>query len=202
LPKGSLVRRSGEAVVLAMTVRARNRLVSVLAVAVAAAVIVGATFLTWTTTQVGVSSVAVAVSGNAQSLWADAAWLAVILVGFALLTVLAAGLGGRIVPLARLVAVATAVVTVGLAIYGFARSGRGEPGVAGAVTAKHKRDAGPFVALGAAICLSLSAVAAGRLAEPRPPQRKRCPRCADNVRVEAKVCRYCGHRFATAPPPA
>jgi hypothetical protein len=184
-----------------MTVRARNRLLSVLAVVAAAAVIVGATFLTWTKTVVGISSEGVAVTGNAQSLWGDALWLAVTLVGFALLTALAAGIGGRIVPLARLVAVATAAVTLGLAIYGLAWSGRSEPGVAGAVTAKHNSGAGPFVALGAAICLSLSAVAAGRLAEPSTPRGKRCPQCAANVRVEAKVCRYCGHHFTTAPPP-
>lgn len=27
---------------------------------------------------------------------------------------------------------------------------------------------------------------------------KRCPRCAEDVMVEAKVCRYCGHDFASA----
>jgi zinc-ribbon domain len=185
-----------------MTVRARNRLLSVVAVAVAAAVIVGATFLTWTTTEVGVSSVGVAVTGNPRSLWADAIGLAVTLVGFALLTALAAGLGGRIVPRARLVAVATAAVTVGLASYGLARSGRSEPGIAGAVTAKHESGTGPFVALGAAISLLFSAVVAGRLAEPSTPRHKHCPQCAENVRVEAKVCRYCGHHLTTAPPPA
>jgi Uncharacterised protein family UPF0547 len=37
-------------------------------------------------------------------------------------------------------------------------------------------------------------------AEP-PPTYKRCPDCAETVRVEARVCRYCGYRFVSAERP-
>jgi len=30
---------------------------------------------------------------------------------------------------------------------------------------------------------------------PAPPSEKTCPRCAENVKVAAEVCRYCGHNF-------
>lgn len=29
----------------------------------------------------------------------------------------------------------------------------------------------------------------------RPGPQKRCPECAEPVRVAANMCRYCGHRF-------
>ncbi|HEX4110861.1 MAG TPA: hypothetical protein VHX88_22220 [Solirubrobacteraceae bacterium] len=29
--------------------------------------------------------------------------------------------------------------------------------------------------------------------------RRRCPDCAERVRYEARVCRFCGHRLRTAP---
>jgi hypothetical protein len=35
-------------------------------------------------------------------------------------------------------------------------------------------------------------------AKPRP--LKRCPQCAEDVRAEAAVCRFCGHSFETREP--
>lgn len=35
-----------------------------------------------------------------------------------------------------------------------------------------------------------------RQARPAPrSDRRRCPECAEDIHVEAKVCRYCGHRL-------
>lgn len=41
--------------------------------------------------------------------------------------------------------------------------------------------------------------------QPQPPApseaMKACPRCAEPVRAQAKVCRYCGHEFETPDSP-
>lgn len=34
----------------------------------------------------------------------------------------------------------------------------------------------------------------------RRRKTKRCPDCAESVDAEARVCRFCGYRFADAPP--
>lgn len=34
--------------------------------------------------------------------------------------------------------------------------------------------------------------------DPEPPRRMRCPECAEDIAVGAKVCRYCGHRLEPA----
>lgn len=31
--------------------------------------------------------------------------------------------------------------------------------------------------------------------DPRSPLGKTCPRCAEDVKLDAKVCRYCQHEF-------
>lgn len=76
--------------------------------------------------------------------------------------------------------------------------------------------AGPWIAFGACFVGALAAwrelhpegsyLAALRTLRPigdtstrqtntRQPRFRTCPECAENVRGEAKVCRYCGHRF-------
>jgi hypothetical protein len=57
--------------------------------------------------------------------------------------------------------------------------------------------------------LGLVGSALGGLLQYRVEQRlrrarvKKCPDCAENVKAEARVCRYCGYRFASpSPPPA
>ena len=37
------------------------------------------------------------------------------------------------------------------------------------------------------------------LALPRVPLRKPCPECKEMVLADAKLCRYCGHRFHPGP---
>jgi hypothetical protein len=32
-----------------------------------------------------------------------------------------------------------------------------------------------------------------------PREEKKCPRCAESVKAEAQVCRFCGHEFVTTP---
>jgi hypothetical protein len=53
--------------------------------------------------------------------------------------------------------------------------------------------------------LAEPAISATRAALPAPsspedpkPQHKTCPMCAEQVKVDARVCRYCGHRFEPA----
>lgn len=36
------------------------------------------------------------------------------------------------------------------------------------------------------------------LRDPHDGARKRCPDCAESVRAEAKICRFCRHEFADA----
>ena len=36
---------------------------------------------------------------------------------------------------------------------------------------------------------------------PPPPAQKRCPDCAETILGDARVCKHCGYRFASAPTP-
>jgi len=35
----------------------------------------------------------------------------------------------------------------------------------------------------------------------RRRELRECPDCAEMIRTKARVCRYCGYRFALSPPP-
>jgi hypothetical protein len=53
------------------------------------------------------------------------------------------------------------------------------------------RDAGAVL-----VVLTLPAYVVWKLMSHLRESRKRCPDCAELVRNEAAVCRFCGHRFA------
>jgi len=36
-------------------------------------------------------------------------------------------------------------------------------------------------------------------AQPIPANEKECPMCAENVKLRAKICRFCGHQFEAVP---
>jgi hypothetical protein len=42
----------------------------------------------------------------------------------------------------------------------------------------------------------------GMFSRRRPPERRKCPDCAEQIAVEARVCRFCGYRLDGPQPPA
>ncbi len=169
----------------------------------AAVVMAVATFLVWTKFQVLTVSGGKAVPGSeTRNLWSEYWWLAAALLGSAVLAAIAAVLttAGR---LPRWVPVVVGVVAVGLAVYGVARNpGAPVSGVLGnssthfqAVEGDYSRGVGRYVALAAGLGVLVADSVAGLAASGRTPRGKRCPDCAERVRFDAHVCRYCGHRF-------
>lgn len=76
-------------------------------------------------------------------------------------------------------------------------------GVRGSLEARNLRARATLFRIGAFICFLLAVPAAivARRQERNEGQSKKCPRCAELVKKEAMVCRFCSNRFPPMPDP-